>query len=173
MGTVLAQSNQLPQARYHLLKAIKSGLVKPTLQNLELVEEKLEIPRLEKPLSASDYIIKGAFVASEGWLTTLSLIFLLVGIFIYRKGASIKKNIWIFLGIFLPVLLNFTIGLLPIYVSIKPLPMREGPSEIFMEKGEVPAGVMLITRESEGWSEVIYPSRFSGWIRKTSSLKRL
>jgi len=173
MGTVLAQLNQLPEARLHLLIAQKIGLISPSNQNLELVEEKLEITRLEKPLSVSDYFFKTSFLAAEGWLTTLSLIFLITGIIICRKSASVKKLGLFFIATITPLIFNFIINAVPLEISLKPIVFKEGPSEIFMDRGEIPAGVMLITREREGWREILFPSRFNGWVKDNPNLKRL
>lgn len=173
MGTVLAQLNQLPEARLHLIKAQNIGLISPNNQNLELVEEKLEIPRLEKPLSVSDYVFKTSFLAAEGWLTTLSLIFLILGIISCRKSASVKKVSLFFIATITPLAFNFMINLIPREIILKPIMLKEGPSQIFMDRGEIPAGVMLITREREGWREILFPSRFNGWVKDNPNLKRL
>jgi hypothetical protein len=91
MGTVLAEMNNWPIARFHFLLAEKSGLnTKQLNQNLLLVEEKLDITRLEKPLNTSDYLLKASFVAADGPLVTLGFLILALGLYFLKKKPSLK-----------------------------------------------------------------------------------
>jgi hypothetical protein len=173
MGTIYGKLENWPQARFHFLMAEKEGLhTKEVILNRTISEEKLEVIRLEKPLSTKDYFYKAGLEASSGIFTTVSLIFLLIGLAIFWKKSSIKA-----LGLFL--VLSFGITGLSWWVQswhralvVEPQSLHDGPSAIFGAREEIPTGVLLITRQKGDWLEVMYPSRFQGWI-KNVGLKEL
>jgi len=167
MGTVLAKLENWPEARFHFLLAEKMGVSHKDLSlNKKIVESKLEINRIEKPISVTDYAVKGAQIASQGWLTSLSLVCLIVGLIKLKRGASLKGLALFLFLVLAPLMLNFWIKSWPISVITKALVIREGPSVIFPEKGELPVGVLVMTKEAGDWCEIYYPSRFQGWIKK-------
>ena len=172
VGTVLAQELRLSEARFHFLIASKSGFESKELsQNKELVEEKLEIGRLEKPQTTQDYLIKGALFAEDGLLTTLSLLILVIGLWVLRRRADFKKIVFFLVLVISPIALNFWISSWSKAVVKIAQPLNEGPSVIFGNLGEIPAGVLVITRNEGEWDQVIYPSRFHGWIKNNELLK--
>lgn len=173
MGVIQAKLNHLPEARYHLLMAEKSGLASKELyQNQDLIETKLEIPRLEKALSATDYVIKGSLVASQGIFTFLGLLFIIAGILSLRK----KLGLTVFfssIGTAIVLLaINFWVHSWDQVIVLENSPLREGPSAIFEAREELPAGVKIIVKREGEWLKVVYPSRFEGWI-KDQGLKEL
>jgi hypothetical protein len=172
MGTVLAQELRFSEARFHFLKATKSGFESKELsQNLDLVEEKLESVRLEKPQSTQDYLVKGALIAEDGLLTTLGLLILVSGLGILRRRADFKKIIFFLVLVLAPIALNFWISSWSKAVVKTAQPINEGPSVIFGNLGEIPAGVLIITRNEGEWHQILYPSRFQGWIKNNGLLK--
>ncbi len=172
MGTVMAQEQRLSEARYHFLKASKNGFESKELsQNQELVEEKLEITRLEKPQSTQDYLIKGSLIAEDGLLTTLSLIILVLGLWILRRRADFKKISFFLVLVLAPIALNFWISSWSKAVVKTPQPLNDGPSVIFGNVGEIPAGVLVITRKEGDWQQILYPSRFQGWVKNNGLLE--
>ncbi|HXH73704.1 MAG TPA: hypothetical protein VNJ08_01975 [Bacteriovoracaceae bacterium] len=173
LGTVYSQMENWALARYHFLQAHESGFSLPALTiNQEAVEKRLEIDRLENPQSASDYLIKASLFAKEGIFTSMSLIFLVLGLLILKKNPNFKKVMLWTLLVVSPVGLNYWVDSWPRLVVTEPQALSEGPSAIFNTNGELPAGVMIIVRGKGDWQEVIYPSRFTGWV-KTSALKKL
>lgn len=173
MGTVQAELGNLPLARFHLLLAQEAGYsLKALDQNLKFVEGKLEIERLEKPLGPSDYLIKGALIASEGLLLTLALLVIVFGVWMIRKAPSFKSAAFLLVGALLPLGLNLWIKSWPRQIVTEAKMIYEGPSALFGQRGELSAGVMVITNKKEDWEEIIFPSRFSGWI-KPNGLKKL
>lgn len=173
MGTVLGEMNNWPLARYHFLMAQADGLNSEELnQNQQLAESKLEIARLEKPLGTSDYLIKTGMIASEGPLVTLSLLFLVIGLWILRKKPSFKSAVLFLVAVVTPLIVNFWIESWPKKVVLLPKAVYEGPSALFATRGELPPGIMVLTNTKGEWEEIIYPSRFAGWI-KSDGLKRL
>ncbi len=173
LGTVYLRMENWALARYHFLRADNAGFSRTELQqNMQLVEERLELSRLEHPLNSTDFIIKGALVVQNEILTSLSLILLVAGLIVLRKSASVLKVVlWSFIVI-LPIGLSYGIGMLPKYIVTEPLVLADGPSAIFDTTGELPAGVMVIVKTKDDWKEIIYPSRFTGWV-KASGLKKL
>lgn len=173
MGTVQAELGNFAVARYHLFLAQEAGYSSKALrQNQRFVEEKLEIERLEKPFGPSDYLIKGALIASEGLLLTLALLAVVFGVWMIRKAPSLKSAGLLVVGTLLPLGLNVWIKSWPRQIVIESKQIYEGPSALFGERGDLPAGIMVITNKKEDWEEVIFPSRFSGWI-KPNGLKKL
>lgn len=173
MGTLNAKLENLPLARYHFLLADKEGFsAKEMISNKDLIESKLEISRYEKPLAPTDYLIKGALFSSQGILTMVSLIFVLFGLYNFWKNKSFKVLAGC-LSVGLIVLgLNVWIRSWKKTIVLGPQTIQEGPSVIFGAGEELPAGVMIITRSRGDWLEIMYPSRFKGWI-KDNDLKEL
>jgi hypothetical protein len=173
MGTIYAELGNFPLARYHILSAKAEGLNTPELlQNKSLVEEKLEVTRLEKPLNFSDYMIKGSLVMSDGVFTTISLLFFVMGLFLIRRSKNLKSIIIFLVLVLIPILLNGWVSSWPLKLVVEHKAIYEGPSRIFNVRGDIPAGVLIISSPKGEWEEVIYPSRFAGWL-KTGGLKEL
>jgi hypothetical protein len=173
MGTVLGQMNNWPTARFHFIMAHKSGLNSKELnQNKELVEEKLEISRLEQPLATSDYLIKASMIAADGPLLTLGFIFLVTGLWLLKKTPTLKSAALFVVAVATPLMLDLWIESWPRKIVITKKEIYEAPSVLFGTKGELPQGLMIMTNTKGDWEEIIFPSRFSGWI-KPDGLKRL
>lgn len=173
MGTVQAELNNWPLARYHLLLAKEAGHQSPQQeQNQKFVEEKLDIGRLEKPLGFSDYLIKGSLIATEGIFMTFALLAVVLGIWTVKKKPSRGNIAFLLVGTLLPVGLNFWIKSWPKQIVVQPVEIFEGPSALFGQRGEIPPGVMVITDTKGEWKKIVYPSRFTGWI-KENGLKKL
>lgn len=166
MGTVYGEMNNWPMARFHFILAEKSGLhSKELIQNKKLAETKLEVSRLEKPLDASDYYIRVSNIAADGPLVTLGFLFLAIGVWLLRKKASFKSAVIFILAVVTPLMLDFWIDSWPRKMTSAPITLYEGPSALFGTIGEIPAGIVVITNKKDEWEKVIFPSRFSGWIK--------
>lgn len=173
LGVLNAKLDQWALARFHFLKAEEQGFSEPDLlNNQKIVEEKLEIQKLEKPISTADYLVKGALIGSQGIFLSISLVLLIMGIIaLWKKAGSKIFAVFISLAILITGL-NFWILSWDKYVVINPAPVFEGPSVIFQNRGEIPPGVMIIVEKQGGWERIIFPSRFEGWI-KAVELKEL
>lgn len=173
LGTVYAQLGNYPLSRYYLLMAEQKGFkTKQTYQNLKYIEEKLEVSRLEKPLTIQDYLIKTGLAVSDGFLLTLSLVVLIIGLVILKKKRSLLSISIFGLAVILPILLNLWINSWNQSIITKTTSLYSGPSAIFETSGEIPAGVRVLIKGDTEWKEILYPSRFHGWI-KNSDFKRL
>lgn len=167
LGTVLAQKNDFPMARYHLLKAKSLGLKTESLsENLRFVEEKLETPKWETPLSLEDYSKKSVLWAHGGFFTTLALLVLIAGIIHFMRSKTVRLIPLYALLMLLPLGMHFWVGSWESYIVKENLLVLEGPSAIFSPRGEVPAGVRILTKKKGDWHKIIYPSRFEGWVRE-------
>jgi hypothetical protein len=173
MGIALGQMNNWPMARFHFILAEASGVHSQELfQNLKLVEDKLDTVRLEQPLSTSDYIIKTGIIASDGPLLSLGFLFLVVGLWFLKKKPSLKSALLFVLAVASPLMLDLWIDSWTRKIVITTTQIYEGPSALFGVKGELPQGLMVMTNTKGEWENIIFPSRFSGWI-KSDGLKRL
>lgn len=173
LGTVYLKMENLGLARYHFLLARAKGLSRVELdQNQSLIEQRLEVERLERPLNMTDHLIKASLFAHEGLLTSMGLLILLIGLVVLRKGATMMKILLWCLLMAIPFGYSLWVDTWPLMVAIRTQPVTEGPSAIFRETTELPEGVMVIAKGEGEWREVIYPSRFAGWI-KSEALKKL
>ena len=173
MGTVLGQMNNWPMARFHFILAEARGLNSKELnQNQQLVEEKLEISRLEQPLGTSDYLIKAGMIAADGPLVSLGFLFLAIGLWLLKKKPTLKSATWFVLAVASPLMLDLWIDSWPRKIVTTTKEIYEGPSALFGTRGELPQGLMILTDTKGNWEKIIFPSRFSGWI-KSDGLKRL
>ena len=173
MGTVFGEMQNWPMARYHFIMADARGFnSKELAQNQRLTEAALEVGKLEKPLDTSDYLIKSALVAAEGPLVTLSLIFVVLGLWTLKKSPSIKRALVFVFVVLTPLVLDLWIDSWPRKIVTAPKSLFEGPSALFEARGEIPAGIFVITNTKEDWEEIIYPARYSGWV-KADGMKKL
>lgn len=166
LGTVLAQKNDLPMARFHFLQAKQLGLRSESLlENLHFVEEKLEITKWEAPLSLQDYSKKIGLWAHGGFFTTVTLLIFIVGIGHFMKTKIVRLIPLYALLMLIPLGMNFWVGSWESFIVTESQLILEGPSAIFSPRGEIPAGVRVLTQKKGDWLRIIYPSRFDGWIR--------
>lgn len=173
VGTVFGKLENWPMARYHLTMADWEGFnSEEVILNKKLVETKLDIAKLEKANSASDYFVKGSIEASQGILTTLSLILVIIGIVNMWKKSSYKVMGALLTSAVLILGLNFWIQSWDKVIVITSQSIQEGPSIIFPSRDELPTGVMLVISKEGEWSKILYPSRYKGWI-KNAGFKEL
>lgn len=172
MGTVAGEMNNWPLARYHFLLASKHGLESSELKrNEQLALEKLDVVKLEKPLNSSDYLIKAGLFAGEGFLITIALLFLLIGLWSLRKSLTWVRTALVVVGTALPILLHVWINSWDAKIVMIAKPLHDGPSALFGINGEVPAGVLILANVKGEWEQVVFPSRFSGWIKAVGNKK--
>jgi uncharacterized membrane protein (UPF0136 family) len=173
VGTVYGKLENWPMARYHLTLAEWEGLSsKEVISNKNFVETKLDAQKLERPISASDYFVKGGIQSSQGILSSLSLFVVLIGLIVFWKKKSIRALVasLVVAGIVLGV--NFWIHSWDKMIVVSTQVIKDGPSEIFGAREEIPVGLMIVGTKKGDWVEVIYPSRYQGWIKFTG-LKEL
>jgi hypothetical protein len=168
MGTLNAKLENLPLSRYHFIMADIEGFTnKDLIKNKLLVEKKLDVPRHEKSLSISDYLMRGSLEATYGIFTTISLFLILCGIFLSIRKSNLKAMKFPLIFSLFFLLFNFWVLSWEKYIVMENLNIHEGPSSIFLTNQELPSGVMIVVKEKEDWLEILYPSQYAGWIRNT------
>lgn len=173
VGTVYGKLENWPMARYHLMLADWNGLSsKEVISNKKYVEAKLGIEKLEKPLAPSDYLVRSGIEVSQGILTSISLSVVLIGLVIFGKKKSIRSLVASLAICGLIAGLNIWIHSWDKLIVTSTQIIKDGPSDIFGARDELPPGLMIVGRKKGAWIEVIYPSRFQGWV-KDSGLKEL
>lgn len=173
MGTIHGKMENWSLARYHFLQSQLEGYTGGELQiNLNIVESKLNLTKVEGPITSQDYLLRAGLEAQHGVFTLVGLLFILLATISLWKKSGYK--IWLsFLSCALLVFgLNLWVRSLDEFVVIRPQMIQEGPSAIFRSVDELPAGVLLIGKRQENWLKIIYPSRLEGWI-KNEGLKEL
>lgn len=172
-GTVKAKMMSPAEARFHFLEARLHGFNDQKLsENLNLIENQLDVKSLEKPIEPLDYAVKFSLWAEGGFFTMLSLVVILFGLIIMKKTQKYYVLILTILLAAVPLSLSYWVKSWNKSVALTPHQVMDGPSAIFGSRGELPPGIFLITRKAGDWKEVIYPSRFRGWI-KNAGLKEL
>ncbi|MFP5384995.1 MAG: hypothetical protein ACLGHN_02885 [Bacteriovoracia bacterium] len=168
MGTIYGKMEQYPLARYHFLMADQKGYSGEELfANKAVVEDKLQVGKLEQSYSSTDFLFKAGLAARDGIFTLLGLIFVLSGLISLWKKAGPKVWGTLFVIAFFVISMNWWVDSLDKKVVIESQAIQEGPSAIFRATEELPAGVLIITSEKNGWLKIIYPSRFEGWVKDT------
>jgi len=173
VGTVYGKLENWPMARYHLTLAEWEGLSsKEVISNKNFVESKLDTNKLERSLAPSDYLVKGGIASSQGILSSVSLFIVLLGLVAFWKTKSIKVLSASLTMALIVVGLNFWIHSWDKMIVVTTQVIKDGPSEIFGQKEELPVGLLIVGTKKGDWIEIIYPSRYQGWI-KDSGLKEL
>ena len=172
VGTTEAALKHWAQARYHFILASRAGMNSDALtNNLKITESELNVGKLENPIGVRDHLFQGAMIAADGWLTTLSLLILVIGLWSMRKVRDLRTMLVTLALVLMPLGLNLWIDSWTKSIVLEPHQIQEGPSAIFGTTGELPAGILLITKKQEGWDEIIYPARYQGWIKSNSLLR--
>lgn len=173
VGTVYGKLENWPMARYHLMLADWNGLSsKDVIANKKFVEAKLGVEKLERPIAPSDYLVKNGIEASQGILTSVSLLVVLVGLVFFWKKRNIRTLVASLVVCGMIAGLNIWIHSWDKLIVTSTQIIKDGPSDIFGPRDEIPPGLMIVGRKKGAWIEVIYPSRFQGWI-KDNGLKEL
>jgi hypothetical protein len=165
-SVIHAKLGQFPLARFHLIKAEKAGFETLELAlNKRIIEENLKISNLEKSLGFTDTAIKTSLFSSQGLNLTLALLLLLVAVILWIKKSSKKIISTLMLVSYFFILFNFWIRNWNLGITLNEEQLYEGPSVIFQTNSKLPPGILVVTLKKDQWLKVIYPSRFSGWIK--------
>jgi hypothetical protein len=171
MGTVYSKMGDQATARFHLEKAIQDGYINSSsLNNLAFVKSQLQVDDLSTSTSLPDQIISTATAIPMSGYFSITLFLVLVFTLMIRLKKIQKK--WVMVVVFLlaltPVLFsNFYVKNINYAVALKEIPLYEGPSKIFAEKGRVRAGSKIVLGQfKDGWFYIEFPISLSGWINK-------
>ncbi len=171
LGTVYSKMGDHATARYHLEKSIKEGFVSSaSLNNLSFVRTQLQIDDLSTSTSLPDQVINYSLaIPGQAYLTFTMLMILVFAIMIRFKKITSKAVMVILMLLSLsPVLFSeLYVRKINYAVALKEVPLYEGPSKIFSEKGKIRAGSKIILGEfKDGWFFVQFPTSLAGWVNK-------
>lgn len=169
LGTLYAKKGDFSLARYHLEKSFKSGFYSPRMfHNLKYVEEHLGIQQV-RDHSLYEKIIFNAIEYPPIFFLLLPLLVATTLLVVSKFVKEIKRSIlWsIFLFSCIPLLLVFMLNnYYNLAIVFNASPVYDAPSEIYSSRLNLLNGEkILIIRNKNGWSEIIYPSEFSGWVK--------
>lgn len=171
LSTVYSKMGDYPAARFHIENAIKDGYINSaSLNNQNFIKNQLNVDDLSTSTSLPDQLINTAISIPSPAYLTLTLLLLMLGLSLFKNKKIIHKmSISLFLIlIFLPLVFsNYYLDKINYAVAFKDLPLYEGPSKIFTEKGKIKAGSKIILGEfRDGWFYVKFPISLTGWIGK-------
>ena len=171
LGTVYSKMGDQATARFHLEKAIAEGYINSaSINNLAFVKSELQVDDLSTSTSLPDQVVNTMTSIPMAGYFSMTLVLILV----FTLMVRFKKiqNKWIILFVMLfsltPVLIsNFYIKNMNYAIVLKEVPLYEGPSKIFSEKGKVHAGSKVVLGQlKDGWFYIEFPISLSGWISK-------
>lgn len=166
LGRVYALENQWAEARIAFLKS-QNIIPRPeTAENLKLIETKMAIKEVESPRTIKDYIINATYFTGTELALTLNLLLLVIGLWTYRRSRNFKKLMSILILMLILGSFSLWINSWPWKIAEDELNVYQGPSEIFDTVQVVPKGIKFLGVEKDKWINIIYPSRFEGWIKK-------
>ncbi len=170
-GSFQLKLGNLAVGKYHLKLAVKNGFIQhDVFHNLDVVNTKLEVQKVEESLPIKDKILFSSLNLHSDWYLILTLAVVLLFFFSYWKEWVIKKR-WIIVGVLLAAL-PYTIKLSWVdnhqfAIALKQADVREGPSSLYEVSGQLPAGLTLIIgRFYNGQVYIEAPNQYSGWVKK-------
>nr|BDT30230.1 tetratricopeptide repeat protein [Bacteriovorax sp. HI3] len=171
LGTVYSKMGDQATARFHLEKAIQEGYINSSsLNNLNFVKSNLQVDDLSTSSSLPDQFVNIATSIPVAGYVSFTLLLLIIFTLMIRFQKITKK--WVMAAVLIlavvPMLFSFIyIKDINHAIALQDIPLYEGPSKIFSEKGKVRAGSKIILGEfKEGWFYVEFPLSLSGWINK-------
>lgn len=171
LGTVYSKMGDQATARFHLEKAISEGYINSSsLNNLTFVKSQLQVDDLSTSAELPDQVVSTMTSIPMAGYFSLTLFLCLIFTLMIRFKKIQKK--WVMIAVMLlsltPVLIsNFYVKNINYAVVLKEVPLYEGPSKIFSEKGKVRAGSKVILGQlKDGWFYIEFPISLSGWISK-------
>jgi hypothetical protein len=171
LGTVYSKMGDQATARFHLEKAIAEGYINSSsLNNLAFVKSQLQVDDLSTSTSLPDQVVSTMTSIPMAGYFSMTLFLVLIFTLMIRLKKIQKK--WIMVVVMLlsltPVFVsNFYVKNINYAVVLKEVPLYEGPSKIFTEKGKVRAGSKVVLGQlKDGWFYIEFPISLSGWISK-------
>ncbi|MBC7713542.1 MAG: tetratricopeptide repeat protein [Rhizobacter sp.] len=171
LGTVYSKMGDQATARFHLEKAIQEGYINSaSLNNLTFVKSQLQVDDLTTSTSLPDELVSTATSIPAAGYLSMTLLMVVIFMLLIRLKKIEKK--WVIAVVMLlsltPFLFsNFYVKNINYAVALSDIPLYEGPSKIFNEKGKVRAGSKIVIGQfKDGWFQVEFPMSLSGWINK-------
>ncbi len=171
LGTVYSKMGDHATARFHLEKAVQDGYINSSsLNNLAFVKSQLQVDDLSTSTSLPDQLVNTASVIPPAGYFSITLLLLVIFTLMIRfKKIQTKWVMAVVLLLAITPAIFSTVYVKDINyaVALKDVPLYEGPSKIFSEKGKVRAGSKIVLGQfKDGWFYVEFPISLSGWISK-------
>jgi hypothetical protein len=171
LGTVYSKLSDYPAARFHMEKAIKEGFVNSaSINNLAFIKAQLQVDDLSTSTQIQDQFMNSALAIPSTAYLSASLVFLLLFLFLIKTRKLVKRLSIVFMVVLIIAPITFShiyLDKINYAVAFKDIPLYEGPSKIFAEKGKIKAGSKIILGEfKEGWFYVKFPISLTGWTSK-------
>lgn len=172
LGTMYAKKGEFAIGRFHLEKSLHEGLSSKELYyNLNGVKHNLA----QTGVSADNGFVDDAILDFASFpldiylLATLFLTAITLTIYRFTNLIIKKRVVAILLVLSLSPLLMQKVYFneRKLAITLKEIPVREGPSEIYSQSRLLPAGEkILLGSFYEGWYRILVPMNISGWIKK-------
>ncbi len=173
LGTAYAKHGDLAVGRYHLEKSLQMGMNTTEVQNnLAAVRQKLGVSDLATSKSASDQFIytMGRVPKELYWSASILILIVALGILIRSQFKRVAvAAVLVVLATIPTIYERTTISNTHFAVSLEGARILEGPSKIFADKTELPAGALVIIgRSVDNWVFVEAPLIYSGWVDRSA-----
>ena len=171
LGTIYSKMGDQATARFHLEKAIQEGYINSSsLNNLTFVKSQLQVDDLSTSTSLPDQVVNTvSAIPASGYFSMTLFLALLFTLMIRFKKIQKKWVMALVIALSLtPMFIsNFYVKNINHAVVLQDIPLYEGPSKIFNEKGKVRAGSKVVVGQfKDGWFYIEFPISLSGWINK-------
>jgi hypothetical protein len=167
LGTIKVKQGKLAEGRLYLEKAKVEGYSNDYVKNnISKTKELLGVVEMESPQTIGDHINFYTMNLDANIYLTFTLLFLVIGSFLYKKISKGFKAVLIILAI-IPISFKlYFVDNLTKAVSLSDLDIYEGPSKVFEKTNILSKGLLVkLINKQEGWSYVIYPDKLQGWIK--------
>lgn len=166
LGIAYYKNNDLVVSRIWLEKAKQQGFLSSELNiALEEVTSKLEVYRLEESQSFSDSLNQFSVGVPVDAYYTISLVFLVIFVALYRKVDKYLKLLIIILAITPISYYQFHVKKYNSIIVLEDQVVYRGPSAMFEQIQLIPKGMKLLTGKTHnGWRYILTPSSHQGWF---------
>lgn len=166
LATVYAKKEELVKARIEYEVAVENGYVSPELrQNLYKVKDSLMVNEAEKSEGFTDSIYHIYSTVPGEIFVTLVLLINIGVIFGLKNLSRLSRLVIVSTVCAIFTLSYYNLKDISVIILEKEKVVREGPSKIFDEVQVLPAGIKVLMRRSyAGFTEIIYPQHYKGWI---------
>lgn len=173
LGTAYAKQGELAVGRYHLEKAKQLGMNTTEVQNnLLAVKQRLDIEDLATSKSANDQFVYTMSRIPKELYWSSSVLLLIVALVVLLKSNFQKKFFTlaiIVLALIPSIYERSVIENTHFAVVLEESRVLEGPSKLFSDKTQLPAGALLVIgRTVDNWVFVKAPINYSGWVDRSA-----
>lgn len=170
LGTLYLKMNQVGPARYHLETALNEGFVHSALfNNLSYLQQQLNLVDLSRSSSILDRLYNFSLSTPQEIYLLIFLLLILSGC-VFFKFFRLRRwafSLPFFLGATLTAYMYLgVVRTSRVAVALNDAEVLEGPSKLYTQKFQLPAGAKIILgKEADDWFYIERPLHFSGWVK--------